>query len=289
VSQYTNRAEVPSAEAALNPHGGHMWNPPGVSEGVGLSVPAGTGDVQLLGAVGNWCNYEVWIDVPNAWLEVVCSLELKTGGVVLPLDSARPVDMENLATLGAAAGILGRADEPGRLRGLLFSCYGRPAYGQLSVSARRRSAELQGGNLTDGRIYIRMWGTEGSSVGDRVGRPIVDQWGTRRQQRSYTRTLLADETEAVIVPAAAALPRAFHITDLVAVPATIDAVNPLQLHQRETVDTLNLTPVLRARAPSVAPIVVDLSFPWTGQRGYSWIVSRAGAVVWDITVNGFEE
>ncbi len=302
MSQYTNKTPegVSLDGPALDPHGGHMWDPPGISEVARGAVPFGTGESNIIGAVGAWANYEVWIDVPNTWLETELILRLKNSELVNELDRNTPAQIEHMtATAGGFAGVVARTgvNPADRIKGLLFSNYGRPGFGQLTVVAQQREV-LDGGQRvrqSDGKFYMRMWGTEGTSVGDRVGRPIVDKWASRAQGLNFTTPNMLE------VPFLQGLggfrggttfgplgtPRAVHLTDLT---VTTDSAVPIlcTLQQSEPVSATMIAR-LQFFAVAGAPVVLDFANPLTGLRGWNWDILRAASLdTFTATLNGFE-
>jgi len=270
--------------AALNPHGGHLWYPPGVSENPAAVVPFGTGEAGIIGAIGNWANYNVWIDVPNTWLDTVLILRLQTGSIVKELDRKAVSAIEHMSvypsTSGAGVVLRTGVDPADRIRGLLFANYGRPGYGSLSVSALKREVivDEQPTSQRDGKFYIRMWGTEGSSAGDRMGSPIADRWAGRAQWVNFTAAVLPEDGGPISMPALSGLSatgeaQAVHLTDISLSVLDGGAAQSIELRQIEPVSG-TIVSFGNFKVNPGGPININWSLPLTGRRGWTWQLLR---------------
>ena len=299
---------VPFVEGQpIDPHGPVVWAPPGLvqADGDEVSVPYGTGEARVTASTSNWSNFEVWVDLPNSFLTTEFILRLKQGAVTAELDRRLLADIEHMDVYppDSAAGILGRADFPtidGRIRGLLFSNYARPAYGELEVWALRQQLEVNGErvNPQGGFVFIRGWGTEGTSMGDRVGRPAVDLWTKRDQQVYFQANDIPVETTVMALggfrgpnpgsfgPTGEA--RAVHVTDLTLTGGDF-TVSEFILQQREP-STSAVEVHGQFRVSSFGPVVVTWSNPLTGRRGWNWEIARTGpsSAAVAAVLNGFE-
>lgn len=285
MSQRVNREQVAPGQTPYDPHGGLLWSPPGVQALDKRQVQPGTGESPIVGAVGNWANYEVWLDVPNSWSETELVLRLKSGDTIAELDRKRVLDIEHLSgTAGERVGILGESSEPGRVRGLIFQNLGRPGHGMLEVTAVRREIESP---LVDGKFWIKFWGTEGESQGDRVGRPILDRWGARHQNVRFSAPNILESAFTNIFSSPGVAPfHPVHITDIALTSDTFATVPiELVLFNETTADSIS---VASFEVGSFSPILLNLSFPYTGLRGYVWrLVRGAGAATVAVAVNGY--
>lgn len=287
---------VELTEPAIDPHGGHQWHPPALADNAKATLAAGDGVQGILAAVGNWANYEVWCDVPQTWLETELILRLTNGELVDELDRRTPAELEHMTVSpdGSGAGVL---DRPGvlptaRIRGLLFSNYGRPGYGSLEVAAVRGQE-----TLTGGKFYIRMWGTEGTSMGDRVGRPIVDRWARRNQHLSFANpAVTAGEdtnvfggfSDGTFAPAPGVAARTVHVSDVVI--SGDQGAAEVAMSTLLIIEPVSGTEIVKGEFLTVrgGPIVANWALPITGRRGWNWVWRRgAGAGNLAITVGGY--
>lgn len=284
--QRTQRVQgVPDDVQGYDPHGGHMWYPPGVSSVEGVTLPNRGGRVGIIGASGNWANCEVYCDVPDAWKLATFILSMKVGMTKIELDRRRPIDCEHLtATDNRTTAVDVLPPTPNaRIRGVLFSNLGRPTNAALVVDAL--NAPDQEGNLVDGRFYIHCWGTEGQSQGDRASRPITDRWARRNQNVRFTTANLVEGATTVAIPVQLD-DRAVHITDVLLTNTNVGGVPiALELFEPNTATTVVVANFTPSRD---GPISVNLALPFTGLRGYQWQFTRgAGAGNVAATLNGY--
>ena len=273
-----------------------MWHPPGYAEATGVNIAAGSSETApIVSAVGNWANYTVWADVPNSWLETEFVLRVRTSQLVTELDRRRIADIDHMVATppGLGGGIVSRPGIPDtvRLSGQLFAAMGRPGLGQLEITAVQRA----GVELSGGKFYARLWGTEGTAQGDRAGRPIVDRWAGRPQFVSFADDeLAADGVPAPFLGGFAGggfgpfgVARAVHLTDIT-LTGTTGLPVLVTLQQREPASG---TVVVHAqfRVSLFGGVNLNLAMPMTGQRGWNWEITREAAIANFVsaTIGGF--
>lgn len=275
----------------FDPHGGHVWYPPGVSQLDGVNVTlANRGRQGVIAAAGNWSNFAVYADVPNTWDGVTFIMSLKVAHNLIEIDRKTTFQMEHLVRTpeDTRGGIPGLAANPGsRVRGQLFQLLGRPSNGSVRIEAIGPAGQTA--DLTDGRFYISTWGTEGQSNGDRVGRPIIDRWGARHQNvRFSTANLNGGAAGTVIAFGVQPDGRAIHITDIQMNTEVFGAVTVALEQFQPEIGAPSLSTVANFRPTAFGGSGMNLAFPYTGQRGYQWRLTRgAGVATIAVNINGY--
>jgi hypothetical protein len=252
------------------------WTAPAFQRSLVNRLPAGVGgESSVLSAQGHWCNYDIFVSAPGAWLFTTLELRVRNFETVEILDRKVLVDAQ-LPFAGDAVGPIAPGTTPATVNGLLFSIRGRPCT-EFALYAKH-GAEV----LPQAKFYARAWGSETGVYGDRAGRLPVDPFAGAHQQviadllvntpgphtLSWRGQIGAPFTTA---PGGGRI----HITSLL--HSTADAGR--RVVSLENVQNLTATTVLFARWNMRDDVILskDWTYPLRGQRAGAWRVGITGA------------
>jgi hypothetical protein len=144
----------------------------------------------VIEATGRHCNYDVWIQAPNTWANVLFRLELKSMDLHTVVGLKRLIDIENpiARPAGASAGSPTTTTAPaGIIEGILFSIRGRAA-DRIQLFAINETADE---DLEPAKFSIWAQGNDGDSESDRNSRASSNPYAPRHQWRSWSNNGLA--------------------------------------------------------------------------------------------------
>jgi hypothetical protein len=235
----------------------------------------------LVGCVGSWEHFDVWVDLPNTWLGVTLLARTKQGPLSVEIARLLVSQIEHLTIAGDPSVAVVGVASAARIVGLAMAIRGRPSFGQFEVAAIN---PVDGEPLSGGNIYVHAWSGGSGLAADRVSRPTVDPYASRSQAVLYTTgaadSLPVGTTVAFAVPADS---RAIHITDIEATSLSGGEILRLELHNPTTLLTLQV-----AAWEIENELVLNLSRPLVGLRGFQWrLVRVAGAGDLKVNLRGF--
>jgi hypothetical protein len=132
----------------------------------------------VIEATGHWSCCDLWLQLPQTWLDVTFRVLALTGGLTTILDTRALTDIENPLLSAPTVGVPGGA--VGTISGILLSVRGR-ACDRFRVEASYTSVDH-----AQGRFRLSCWGEDGF-MGDRDGRIPIAPFAGLHQQANFPR------------------------------------------------------------------------------------------------------